>query len=166
MLKEVDIYTDGASSGNPGPGGYGVVLLYNNHRKELSGGFRKTTNNRMELKAVIEGLKALKSKCKVTIYSDSKYIVDAVEKGWLDNWAGKGWVRNKKDKLSNPDLWRELYALLKEHEAEFKWVEGHKGNVENERCDLMAVKASQKKNLPPDTNFELNETGGTFQFNS
>ncbi|MGE5860759.1 MAG: RNase H family protein, partial [Ignavibacteria bacterium] len=88
----------------------------------------------------------------------------AVEKGWLDNWARKGWVRNKKDKLSNPDLWRELYALLKEHEAEFRWVEGHKGNVENERCDLMAVKASQKKNLPPDTNFELNETGGTFQF--
>jgi ribonuclease HI len=164
MLKEVHMYTDGASSGNPGPGGYGVVLLYNNHRKELSGGFRKTTNNRMELMAVIEGLKALRAKCKVIIHSDSRYIVDSVEKGWLDNWAEKGWIRNKKEKLSNPDLWQELYALLKEHETEFKWIEGHKGNVENERCDFLAVKASQKNNLPADLNFESNEISGSLRF--
>ncbi len=164
MLKKVQIYTDGASSGNPGPGGYGVVLLHNNHRKELSGGFRKTTNNRMELMAVVVGLKALKTKCKVTVYSDSKYIVDAVKKGWLDSWAGKGWVRNKKDKLSNPDLWQELYGLLKKHEVEFSWVEGHKGNIENERCDFLAVQASQKPNLPPDINFELTKNNIPFQF--
>ncbi|HVO74522.1 MAG TPA: ribonuclease HI [Ignavibacteriaceae bacterium] len=164
QLKEVHMYTDGASSGNPGPGGYGVVLLYNKHRKEISGGFRKTTNNRMELMAVIEGLKALKSRCKVIIHSDSKYIVDAVEKGWLKNWAGKGWVRNKKDKLSNPDLWKELYILLEEHEIEFRWVQGHKGDAENERCDFLAVKASQKSNLPADFNFELNEEGNSLSF--
>lgn len=164
MLKKVQIYTDGASSGNPGPGGYGVVLIYNNHRKELSGGFRKTTNNRMELMAVIAGLKALKTKCKVTVYSDSKYIVDAVAKGWLENWAAKGWVRNKKDKLSNPDLWQEIYGLLKKHDVDFKWVEGHKGNTENERCDYLAVQASQKPNLPPDVNFELYNDNISFQF--
>lgn len=153
MLKKVQIYTDGASSGNPGPGGYGVVLLYNNHRKELSGGFKKTTNNRMELKAVIEGLKALKTTCIVTLFSDSRYIVDAVKKGWLDNWALKGWKR-KKDKLSNPDLWQELYSLLNKHKVEFRWVEGHKGNIENERCDFLAVQASRKPELPPDIMFE------------
>lgn len=165
MLKEVKIYTDGASSGNPGPGGYGVVLLYNGHRKELSGGFRKTTNNRMELLAVIKGLKALKTKCKVIIYSDSKYIIDAVQNGWLDRWAAKGWMRNKKDKVLNPDLWKKLFELLKEHEVEFKWVEGHKGDTENERCDILAVKASQKDNLPPDINFESSlEKNTSLQF--
>jgi len=165
VLKEVKIYTDGASSGNPGPGGYGVVLLYNGHRKELSGGFRKTTNNRMELMAVIEGLKALKTKCKVIVYSDSRYIVDAIQNGWLDRWAAKGWMRNKKDKVLNPDLWKELYGLLKEHEVEFNWVEGHKGDLENERCDILAVKASQKDNLPPDINFESSlEKNTSLQF--
>jgi len=165
VLKEVKIYTDGASSGNPGPGGYGVVLLYNGHRKELSGGFRKTTNNRMELLAVIKGLKALKTKCKVIIYSDSKYIIDAVQNGWLDRWAAKGWMRNKKDKVLNPDLWKKLFELLKEHEVEFKWVEGHKGDTENERCDILAVKASQKDNLPPDINFESSlEKNTSLQF--
>jgi ribonuclease HI len=109
----------------------------------------------MELKAVIEGLKALNTKCMVTVYSDSKYIVDAVKKGWLNNWAEKGWKR-KKDKLSNPDLWQELYLLLAKHEVEFNWIEGHKGNIENERCDYLAVRASQNPKLPPDIIFEAN----------
>ena len=154
MTKEVKIYTDGASSGNPGPGGYGVVLLHNRHRKELSGGFRKTTNNRMELMAVIEGLKALKKKCKVTIYSDSKYIVDAIELGWLENWINKNWKKSNKEKVLNTDLWQQLYDLLKEHEVKFEWVKGHDGNPENERCDVLAVSAYQKAKLPADQVYE------------
>lgn len=156
MLKEITMFTDGASSGNPGPGGFGVVLIHNGHRKEISGGFRKTTNNRMELMAVIEGLKALKSRCKVKIFSDSKYIIDAIKNGWIYNWQKKGWMRNKKDKVLNPDLWKELFELLKKHEVEFEWVKGHNGNIENERCDILAVKESQKPDLPPDINFEKN----------
>jgi ribonuclease HI len=154
MLKEINLYTDGASSGNPGPGGYGVILKYNNKMKELSGGFRRTTNNRMELMAVIEGLKSLKVKCKVNIYSDSKYIVDAIELGWLDKWERKGWKRDKKHKLKNPDLWKELYNLLQKHELKLFWVRGHNGHPENERCDFLAVKASQQPDLPADAYFE------------
>ncbi|HSD63206.1 MAG TPA: ribonuclease HI [Ignavibacteriaceae bacterium] len=154
MLKTVEIYTDGASSGNPGPGGYGVVLIHNDNRKELSGGFRKTTNNRMELMAVIEGLSALKSKCKVIIHSDSKYIVDAVQEGWIYKWSERGWMRDRKHKVENPDLWKKLFALLKEHEVVFTWVKGHNGHIENERCDILAVKASQSKNLQVDEYYE------------
>jgi ribonuclease HI len=154
MFKEINLYTDGASSGNPGPGGYGVILKYKDHIKELSGGFRKTTNNRMELKAVIEGLKSLKGKCKVNVFSDSKYIVDAIEQEWIYKWKSLGWKRNKKQKLLNPDLWKELYELLQKHEVDFIWVRGHAGHPENERCDYLAVKAYQQSSLPPDEYFE------------
>ncbi len=154
MLKEINMYTDGASSGNPGPGGYGVILKYKDNIKELSGGFRKTTNNRMELKAVIEGLNSLKEKCKVNIYSDSKYIVDAVELGWIFKWKNLGWKRNKKQKLLNPDLWKEVFDLLQKHEVKFFWVRGHNGHTENERCDQLAVNASQNPALPADEAFE------------
>lgn len=153
-LKQVVIYTDGACSGNPGPGGYGVVLLYNGHRKELSGGFRKTTNNRMELLGAIEGLRALKSPCAVKLHTDSQYVVNAIEKGWAAKWRANGWMRNKKDKAVNPDLWEQLLGLCKQHKVEFVWVRGHAGNVENERCDVLAVAASQQRNLPADEIYE------------
>ena len=154
MLKEINLYTDGASSGNPGPGGYGVVLKYKDSIKELSGGFKKTTNNRMELMAVIEGLKSLKEKCKVNIHSDSKYIVDAIEQEWIYKWKSLGWKRNKRQKLLNPDLWKKLFDLLQKHEFKLFWVRGHNGHPENERCDYLAVKASQQPDLPPDKYFE------------
>jgi ribonuclease HI len=153
-LKQVVIYTDGACSGNPGPGGYGVVLLYSGHRKELSGGFRRTTNNRMELLAVIEGLRALKSSCSVKLYSDSQYIIKAIKEGWAERWRANGWMRNKKEKAVNPDLWAQLLDLCKQHKVEFIWVRGHAGNVENERCDVLAVMASQQRNLPADEVYE------------
>ena len=156
MLRLIDMYTDGASSGNPGPGGYGVILKYKDHIKELSGGFRKTTNNRMELKAVIEGLKSLKEKCKVNIYSDSKYIVDAIEQEWIYKWKNLGWRRNKKQKLLNPDLWKELFNLLQKHKIKLFWIKGHSAHPENERCDYLAVKASQQPNLQADKYFESN----------
>jgi ribonuclease HI len=154
MLKEINLYTDGASSGNPGPGGYGVILKYLDKEKELSGGFRKTTNNRMELMAVIEGLKSLKEKCKVNIHSDSKYIVDAVEQEWIYKWKSLGWKRNKRQKLLNPDLWKVLFDLLQKHEVKLFWVRGHNGHPENQRCDYLAVKASQRQDLPADEYFE------------
>lgn len=137
-MKTLDIYTDGACSGNPGPGGYGVVLLYAGKRKELSGGEESTTNNRMELLAVIQGLKELKQSCSVNLYSDSKYIVDAINKGWLDKWRKNNWMRNKKEKASNVDLWEQLVDLIEMHTVEFIWVKGHADNVENERCDVLA----------------------------
>ncbi len=146
-LKEVEIYTDGACSGNPGPGGFGVVLKFNGKRKEISQGYKRTTNNRMELMAVISGLNSLKTKCKVAVYSDSKYIVDAINKGWLYNWKKKNWVRSNKEKVLNPDLWEQLYDLLKKHEITFEWVKGHANNEENERCDVLAVTASKSGNL-------------------
>jgi ribonuclease HI len=153
-LKQVVIYTDGACSGNPGPGGYGAVLLYNGHRKELSGGFRLTTNNRMEMLAVIEALRSLKDRCAVKLHSDSQYVINAIEKGWAAKWKANGWMRNKKDKAVNPDLWQQLLDLCKQHKVEFVWVRGHSGNVENERCDVLAVTASQQRNLPADEIYE------------
>ncbi|HEX9004792.1 MAG TPA: ribonuclease HI [Blastocatellia bacterium] len=153
-LKQVVIYTDGACSGNPGPGGYGAVLLYNGHRKELSGGFRLTTNNRMEMLAVIEALRSLKDRCAVKLHSDSQYVINAIEKGWAAKWKANGWMRNKKDKAVNPDLWQQLLDLCKQHKVEFIWVRGHSGNVENERCDVLAVAASQQRNLPADEVYE------------
>jgi ribonuclease HI len=144
------IYTDGAAQGNPGPGGYGVVLKYQQHRKELAEGFRMTTNNRMELLAVIKGLEALKKKGSVvTIYSDSKYVVDAVEKGWLDNWVKTGFKKKK-----NVDLWKRFIPMYKAHNVSFKWVKGHAGNVENERCDQLAVAAANRTQLQPDEGYE------------
>ena len=121
-MKAVEIYTDGACSGNPGAGGYGVVLLYGSARKELSEGYRLTTNNRMEVLAVIKGLEALKEPCQVTLYSDSKYVVDAIQKGWVKKWKANGWYRNKKEKASNVDLWERLLVQLERHQVTFQWV--------------------------------------------
>lgn len=142
--KQVEIFTDGACSGNPGPGGYGVILRYKGINKEISGGEACTTNNRMELTAVITGLSALKESCCVTLYSDSKYIIDAIQKGWAKKWQANGWMRNKKDPALNPDLWEKLLNLLDRHEVNFVWVKGHAGHPENERCDRLAVEQSQQ----------------------
>lgn len=143
-MKKVTIYTDGACSGNPGPGGWGTILKYGEKIKEISGGEEKTTNNRMELTAVITGLSCLKEPCSVEIVTDSKYIVDAVTKGWAEKWKANGWMRTKKDKALNPDLWGKLLELLSVHEVQFVWVKGHAGHPENERCDAMAVAESKK----------------------
>ena len=146
----ITMYTDGASRGNPGPGGYGVVLLYKQHRKELSEGFRLTTNNRMELLAVIAGLEALKgSGHDVLIYSDSKYVVEAVEKGWLWGWMKTGFKKKK-----NEDLWRRFVEVYKKHKVSFRWVKGHAGIPENERCDQLAVEAALSSSLPADVGYE------------
>jgi ribonuclease HI len=151
--KQVRIYTDGACIGNPGPGGYGTVLLYGDHRKELSGGYRLTTNNRMELMAAIIGLNALKGQCDVLLYSDSKYVVDAMRQGWAVRWRANGWKRNKKERAVNPDLWEQLLLLCENFNVEFKWVKGHSGDLENERCDHLAVQASHQGNLPIDQGY-------------
>ena len=137
--KFVEIFTDGACSGNPGPGGYGVILRYNGRIKELSGGDSATTNNRMELTAVIRALDALKEPCKVTLTTDSQYVVNSVEKKWLYNWEKKNWIRSKNDPVPNTDLWKQLIPLLEKHEVKFVWVRGHNGHPENERCDELAV---------------------------
>lgn len=139
-MKHVDIFTDGACSGNPGPGGWGTILRYGDREKELSGGERSTTNNRMELIAVIEGLKALKEPCEVTVTSDSKYVCDSITKGWAKGWQKRGWVKSDKTKAKNPELWEELLSLLDKHEVKIVWVKGHAGHPENERCDALAVK--------------------------
>ncbi len=149
MSRQVIIYTDGSALGNPGRGGYGVVLLAPpHHRKELSAGFRLTTNNRMELMAVCVGLEALKVACNVTVFSDSKYVVDAVEKGWLKQWVTKRF----KDK-KNPDLWMRYLEASKRHNVRFVWVKGHNNNVENERCDVLAVAAANSTGLAEDTGY-------------
>lgn len=149
-MKTVTIYTDGACSGNPGPGGYGTVLLYGEARKELSGGYRLTTNNRMEILAVIKGLEALKEPCRVLLYSDSRYVVDAIEKGWVAKWRQNGWMRNKKERAQNVDLWERMTALLEKHQVSFHWVKGHADNPENERCDELARMAIQSGSLLED----------------
>ena len=137
-MKNVTIYTDGACSGNPGPGGWGVILRYNGQEKELSGGERETTNNRMELLGVISALRALKEPCQVELYTDSQYIVNAMNKGWLKGWKARGW-RRKEGPLKNPDLWQALDALLEKHAVTFHWVKGHAENPYNNRCDALAV---------------------------
>lgn len=142
-MKEVLMYTDGACSGNPGPGGFGTILKYGKHEKEISGGEAVTTNNRMELSAVIAGLKALKEPCKVSIYSDSKYVVDAVNLGWAEKWKKNGWKRSNKEPALNIDLWEKLLALINIHNVSFHWVKGHAGHPENERCDALAVAESK-----------------------
>lgn len=149
MACEITIYTDGASSGNPGPGGYGVVLISGKHRLEKSAGFRLTTNNRMELMAVITGLESLKIPgSKVVIYTDSKYVADSVEKGWVFQWESKAF-KNKK----NPDLWARFLKAYRKHDVRFIWIKGHANNPENELCDKMAVEASTKKDLPEDIGY-------------
>jgi ribonuclease HI len=149
-MKNVTLYSDGACSGNPGPGGYGVILDYNGIEKELSGGFRDTTNNRMELIGVITGLESLKEPCSVTVVSDSKYVVDAIEKGWAAKWRANGWKRNKKEKAQNPDLWQRLLDLCAKHTVNFVWVNGHAGHPQNERCDRLAVDAASMPGLLED----------------
>ena len=138
-MKTVTLYTDGACSGNPGPGGWGAILCYGEHELSLSGGEAHTTNNRMELTAVIEGLKKLKEPCIVELYSDSKYVIDALSKGWAWGWKKKGWVKSDKKPALNPDLWDVLLALVQTHEVHYHWVKGHADNVYNNRCDAMAV---------------------------
>ena len=143
-MKTVTLYTDGACSGNPGPGGWGAILCYGEHELSLSGGEAHTTNNRMELTAVIEGLKKLKEPCIVELYSDSKYVIDALSKGWAWGWKKKGWVKSDKQPALNPDLWDVLLALVQTHEVHYHWVKGHADNVYNNRCDAMAVAEWQK----------------------
>lgn len=153
----IEIFTDGASSGNPGPGGYGVILRSGKHYKELSQGYRKTTNNRMELLAVIKGLEALKNiNQTVTIYSDSKYVIDAIEKRWLQSWVKKGFAGKK-----NKDLWLRYLELSKLHLIKFIWVRGHAGHPENERCDELAVNAYKQKDLLIDSVFEAEAAKGS-----
>ena len=142
-MKTVTLYTDGACSGNPGPGGWGAILSYKDTEKELSGGEACTTNNRMELTAVIQGLQALKEPCVVELYSDSKYVIDALEKGWAESWHKKGWVKSDKKPALNPDLWQKLLELTRIHQMRYHWVKGHSDNPKNNRCDQLAVAQSQ-----------------------
>ena len=143
-MDKVIIYTDGACSGNPGPGGYGVVLVCKNNRKELSGSEENTTNNRMELTAAIVGLSALKRKCEVKLVTDSKYVSDGISKGWAASWRQNGWRKADKKPALNADLWEKLLILIEQHEVELEWVKGHNGHPENERCDTLAVMEYQK----------------------
>lgn len=143
-MKHVDIFTDGACSGNPGPGGWGAILRYKGHEKELSGGEKNTTNNRMELSAVINALASLKEPCEVKLYSDSQYVCNALKQGWAKKWKANGWMRNKKDPALNPELWEKLLELCDLHKVEIIWVKGHAGHPENERCDRLAVDASKR----------------------
>ena len=150
----VTIHTDGACIGNPGPGGYGVVLQYGEYRKELSGGYRLTTNNRMEIMAAIVGLGALTRKSSVTLYTDSQYLSNAMSKGWAKRWRANGWKRNSKETALNPDLWGRLLDLCEQHIVEFVWVRGHAGNLENERCDELSTSAARMKGLSPDSGYK------------
>ena len=145
-MKFVELFTDGACSGNPGKGGWGAILRYNGREKELCGGEMETTNNRMELTAVIRGLEALKEPCHVRLTSDSKYVIDAIDKGWVFSWQRNGWRKADKKPALNVDLWEQLLPLLERHQVEYVWVKGHQGHPENERCDKMAV--DYYNNLP------------------
>jgi ribonuclease HI len=156
-LKEVTIYTDGACTGNPGPGGYGVILKYQDHRSEIAAGFQKTTNNRMELLAAISGLEALKEPCQVVLYTDSRYIADGLTKGWARRWQQNGWMRSKKERALNPDLWERLLDLYDFHNVEIRWIRGHAGDPENERADFLAVRAAKGKDLQTDKYYENNQ---------
>lgn len=156
MPGKITVYTDGAARGNPGPGGLGVVMIAGPHRKEISEGYHLTTNNRMELLAVIRALEALKHKgSDVTIFTDSRYVADSVTKGWVFGWEKKGFAKKK-----NPDLWRLFLPLYRKHKVKFIWVEGHSGNPGNERCDQLAVEASMQKNLPEDEGYIPNGVNG------
>ncbi len=143
-MKQVTIYTDGACSGNPGPGGWAAILKYGEAEKVLSGGERSTTNNRMELTAAIRGLQALKEPCAVTLYSDSRYLVDGISRGWAKAWRSRGWMRTKKEPAKNPELWGELLDLLEKHPTELRWVKGHADDPDNARCDALAVVESRR----------------------
>jgi ribonuclease HI len=157
-MKQVNLYTDGSSRGNPGPGGYGAILLYNDRIRQISGGFRLTTNNRMEILGAVVGLCALRESCHVTVYSDSRYLVDAMTKGWLQKWQRLGWKRKgqsgRLEPLKNEDLWRLVVDVVQPHQVEWKWVRGHSGNHYNELCDQLATAAADQPGLPPDDCFE------------
>jgi ribonuclease HI len=153
-LKNVRLYSDGACLGNPGPGGYGAILVYNAAEKELSGGARLTTNNRMELLGVIRGLEALKERCSVSVFSDSEYVVRAIQLGWASSWRANGWRKKDKKPALNADLWSRLLDLCNGHEVRFSWVKGHAGHPENERCDRLAVSAAKSPDLPVDGGYE------------
>lgn len=153
MDEIITIYCDGACLGNPGPGGFGAVLMYQGNRKEISGGYKRTTNNRMELMGAIAALEALKGRSKVLLHSDSKYVVDAVEKGWAQKWKRNHWIKPDKQPAMNPDLWERLLDLCSRHDVRFAWVKGHSGNVENERCDKLATGAAALPGLPVDPGF-------------
>ena len=151
-MKNVEIYTDGACTGNPGKGGFGAVLIYNGNEKQISQGYRKTTNNRMELLAVIVGLEAIKrERAQVNVYSDSSYVVNAITQGWLDKWLVKGLHKQK-----NADLWERFYKIFKKHNVRFFWIKGHAGHPENERCDKLAVEAATSAHLLKDEGYECN----------
>jgi ribonuclease HI len=151
--NHVIIYADGGAEPNPGPGGYGVVIIDAGHTRELFGGYRLTTNNRMELMAAIVGLDSIKNPGKVKLYSDSKYLVDSIELGWAKRWRAKGWVRNVKDSVVNVDLWERLLSLCATHSVEFIWVKGHAGNLYNERCDQLAMQFRGQQDLPIDEGY-------------
>lgn len=154
QVNPVTIYTDGACTGNPGPGGYGAVILQDGKRRELSKGYQMTTNNRMELMAAIAALESLKQSSQVRLFTDSKYLSDAINKGWTDTWQANGWRKSDKGKVLNMDLWKRLLQLLDKHDVRILWVKGHAGHKENERCDQLAVQAAQGKNLAQDSGYE------------
>ena len=153
-IPQVTIHTDGACIGNPGPGGYGIILDYGGRRRELSAGYARTTNNRMELLAAIIGLETLSRPCRVTLYSDSRYLVDAVTKGWAQKWRRNGWMRTPRQPALNPDLWQRLLdSCARHHAVDFRWVRGHSGHPDNERCDRLASAAARQPGLPPDPGY-------------
>lgn len=157
--RPVIIYTDGACSGNPGRGGYGVVLLSGGKRKEMSAGYRRTTNNRMELLAAITGLEALKYPCAVTLFTDSEYMANGITKGWAIKWRKNNWRKADKSPVANPDLWERLLQLCDKHEVKYSWVRGHTGDTENERCDALSVAAAKGAELLVDTEYERQNSG-------
>ncbi|MBD3420816.1 MAG: ribonuclease HI [Chitinivibrionales bacterium] len=149
-MKHVTIYTDGACSGNPGPGGFGTIITFGKNEKVLAQGFRDTTNNRMEMLAVIVGLEQLKQPCEVTVVTDSQYVANAISQGWVLKWKANGWKRNKKDRAQNVDMWERYLKAANSHEITMQWVRGHNGHAYNERCDLLAVTAASQPDLPLD----------------
>jgi len=158
-MKEVLLYTDGACSGNPGPGGWAAILIWGDHRKEASGGFRRTTNNRMELTAVIEGLKLLNRPCRVRVFSDSRLVVDAFQKNWIKHWQENNWRKTDRSLVKNPELWMKLLSLCQSHTVNFDWIKAHNGHPENEKCDQMAVAAAKGNNLLVDEVYERESLG-------
>jgi ribonuclease HI len=152
-MSRMKIFTDGACEGNPGPGGYGAILIINGDRREISQGYRLTTNNRMEIMAVLEALKSLEEPSKVTIYTDSKYVADSIRQGWVDSWQEADWVRKGGKRVPNADLWRELIELARRHEVEFKWVKGHAGIPDNERADALSYAAIERQDLIDDEGY-------------
>jgi len=159
-MKTITIYTDGASSGNPGPGGYAAVIVQGRQRREITGGFRQTTNNRMELYAAIAGLEAMQGSQAVRLVSDSQYLVESIKQGWVQVWQAKGWRKTKKERVPNADLWRRLLALLEQHQVEFEWVEGHAGDPFNERANRLAQRSLLAANLPADEGYEQSDANG------